>query len=212
MSKLIFTIVAIIVLNILPLIGNPELMLHYKTVLLVLAAGSLWLSQPAFSSKDTNEHKGSDKLTILIILLMSSASVLFSVIEWAYFSDTSSSLIVLDVAGIILLLTGIGIRIWAIQTLGKHFTATVTLTDDHQVITKGPYRFVRHPSYLGAFLAIIGAAVFLNSILATLFAAVCMSIAYYFRINVEEKMLSSYFGKSYESYKLRTKMFIPFLW
>ena len=212
MSKVIFTIVAIIVLNILPLLGNPELILHYKTVLLVIAAGSLWLSQPAFSSKDTNEHKGSDKMTILVILIMSSASVLFSVIEWAYFTNTASSSLLLNVAGIILLLTGIGIRIWAIQILGKHFTATVTLTENHQVITKGPYKFVRHPSYLGAFLAIIGAAVFLNSAWATLFAAVCMSVAYYFRISVEEQMLSSYFGKSYEGYKQKTKMFIPFIW
>lgn len=212
MNKIIFTLVAIMLLNLVPLLGRPELLLHYKTLILVIAAASLWLSQPAFSSTDAKAHAESDKNSIIIILVMSSLSVIASVVEWGYTTDTAYSSFGLNVIGLLLLTSGIIIRIWAIKTLGRNFTATVTLTDDHKFIVEGPYKLVRHPSYLGAFMAIVGCPVFLNAPWATLISFVFMTIAYVIRITVEEKMLTSYFGKSYEKYKRKTKMFIPFIW
>lgn len=212
MGKIIFTIAAIILLNLVPLAGKPELLMHYKTLVLVVAAACLWLSQPAFSSQDTKANRNSDKSSILVILIMSSASVVFSVVEWAYFTDTTYSSNLLTILGLVLLVGGITIRIWAIQTLGKHFTATATINNDHRLIENGPYKFVRHPSYLGAFMAILGTPVFLNAHWAILFVIIAMSIAYYIRISVEEKMLFDYFGKNYEQYKLNTKRIIPYIW
>jgi protein-S-isoprenylcysteine O-methyltransferase Ste14 len=211
-NKLIFTIVAILLLNIAPLLGNPELILHYKTIVLVIAAACLWLSQPAFSTTEAKSNRNSDRFSIVVILIMSSASVVSGVVEWAYFTDFSVSSFPATLLGFVMLAGGILIRVWAINVLGKHFTATATLNQDHQLIRTGPYRFVRHPSYLGAFLAIIGSTVFLNTIYAVAIAIICMSVAYYIRISVEEKMLASYFGKQYDEYQLKTKRFIPFVW
>lgn len=212
MNKILFSITAIVLLNLVPLLGKPELLLHYKTIILVIAAVSLWLSQPAYSNKDAKEHEGSDKKSILIILIMSSLSVVLSVVEWAYGTNTSESSFWLSSLGLVMLAGGIVIRVWAIRTLGKQFTATVTLTNNHQFISSGPYKLVRHPSYLGAFMAIVGCPVFLNAPLATLLSFIFMTIAYVIRITVEEKMLIAYFGKSYEKYKHKTKMIIPFIW
>lgn len=212
MNKIAFTIIAIVLLNLAPLAGKPELLLHYKTVILVIAAACLWLSQPKFSKRDTMAHESSDKKSIIIILIMSSLSVVSSVLEWAYTMNTDNHSVILTSTGFSMLVGGIAIRIWAIKTLGKNFTATVTLTEDHQFISTGPYKFVRHPSYLGAFLAIVGCPVFLNALWATILSFLFMTIAYVIRITVEEKMLSSYFGVNYERYKQETKMFIPFIW
>jgi protein-S-isoprenylcysteine O-methyltransferase Ste14 len=212
MNKIVFTVVAILLLNFAPLLGKPELMLHYKSILLAVAAGCLWLSQPAFSTQETKRDKSSDRLSIVVILLMSSLSVVASVSEWAYRNDAREFSLALTLLGAVLLVCGIAVRVWAIQTLGKHFTATVTLTNDHQLVRTGPYRWVRHPSYLGAFMAIVGAPVFLNAGWATLVAVVSMTIAYYLRIGVEEKMLSSYFGEQYLDYRKHTKRIIPFIW
>lgn len=212
MKKIIFTIVAIGLLNIAPLAARPELVLHYKSVLLIIAAACLWLSQPAFSTTETKRDQQSDRFSILVILLMSCLSVVSAVVEWAYLNNAQELSVVLTWLGALLLLGGITIRVWAIQTLGKHFTATVTLTDDHRLVRSGPYRWVRHPSYLGAFMAIVGAPAFLNAVWAILVAVVAMSIAYYLRIGVEEKMLSSYFGEQYGDYKKQTKRIIPFIW
>lgn len=212
MGKIIFTIIAIISLNLLPLIARPQLLLHFKTIVLVAAAACLWLSQPPFSAKDTKANQSSDKFSIIIILIMSSLSVLCSVLEWAYFSGNVNTLSVKSFLGLILLVVGIVIRVHAIRTLGKHFTATATINHDHLLITDGPYSFVRHPSYLGAFMAILGTPLFLNDSWAVPFVLVAMSIAYYIRISVEEKMLAGYFGERFEEYKLNTKRIIPFIW
>lgn len=212
MNKYTFTLIAIICLNILPLIGNPTLIFHYKTIVLVLAAAFLWLTQPAFSVNEAKSNYKSDKFSIIIILLMSSFSVVISNIEWAYYTNKEKTSILFTVVGFLLLLTGISIRVWSIKTLGKHFTATATVTKNHQLIKTGPYKAIRHPSYLGAFLAIIGSAVFLNVKWGIVMTAVAMSLAYYIRINVEERMLSLYFGEQYKIYKLKTKRLIPFIW
>lgn len=212
MNKIIFTIVAILLLNFAPLAARPELILHYKSILLALAAACLWLSQPAFSTEETKRDQSSDRFSILVILIMSSLSVVAAVSEWAYLNDAEQSSQLLTIIGAILLVCGIAVRVWAIQTLGKHFTATVTLTNDHQLVKSGPYQWVRHPSYLGAFMAIVGAPVFLNAHWAALVAFLSMTIAYYLRIGVEEKMLSAYFGNQYQDYKKVTKRIIPFIW
>ncbi|MES2006342.1 MAG: isoprenylcysteine carboxylmethyltransferase family protein [Bacteroidota bacterium] len=212
MNKLIFTIVAILLLNFAPLAAKPELILHYKSLLLALAAACLWLSQPAFSTTEAKRDQQSDRSSIIVILLMSSLSVVASVVEWGYWNNATEYSLQLTLLGAFFLVVGIGIRVWAIQTLGKHFTATVTLTDDHRLVKSGPYRWVRHPSYLGAFMAILGCPMFLNAYWAILIAFLAMTIAYYLRIGVEEKMLSAYFGKQYEEYQKNTKRIIPFIW
>lgn len=212
MNKIVFTIVAILLLNFAPLLGKPDVMFHYKSVILAIAAACLWLSQPAFSTQDTKRDVSSDRFSILVILIMSSLSVVAGVSEWAYMNNAVESSLAWTIVGAALLAGGIAIRVWAIQTLGKHFTATATLLNDHQLVKSGPYRWVRHPSYLGAFMAITGAPVFLNAWFAALAAVIFMSIAYYLRIGVEEKMLSSYFGNQYLDYKKTTKRIIPFIW
>jgi len=212
MNKVVFTIVAILLLNIAPLLGRPELIIHYKSISLIVAAACLWLSQPAFSSQDTKRDKSSDRFSILVILISSCISVVASVTEWAYFNDAQQYSLMFTQIGALLLICGISIRVWAIQTLGKHFTATATITDNHQLVKTGPYQWVRHPSYLGAFMAIVGCPVFLNAYWAAVIAAGSMTIAYYLRIGVEEKMLSSYFGEQYQDYIKRTKRIIPFIW
>lgn len=212
MNKTLFTIVAILLLNFAPLAARPELILHYKSLLLAFAAACLWLSQPAFSTTEAKRDQQSDRFSIIVILLMSSLSVVSSVSEWAYANKAIQSSLTATVAGLALLAGGIGIRVWAIQTLGKHFTATVTLTNDHQLVRSGPYRWVRHPSYLGAFMALVGCPLFLNAYWAVLVAFIAMSIAYYLRIGVEEKLLSAYFGEQYREYQKNTRRIIPFIW
>ena len=212
MNKILFTLVAILLPNFAPLAARPELILHYKSLLLAFAAACLWLSQPAFSTMEAKRDQQSDRSSIIVILIMSSLSVVAAVSEWAYANNAIQSSLAATVAGLFLLAGGIGIRVWAIQTLGKHFTATVTLTNDHQLVRSGPYRWVRHPSYLGAFMALVGCPLFLNAYWAVLVAFIAMSIAYYLRIGVEEKLLSAYFGEQYRLYQQNTKRIIPFIW
>jgi protein-S-isoprenylcysteine O-methyltransferase Ste14 len=96
--------------------------------------------------------------------------------------------------------------------LGKFFTATVQIKDDHQLIQGGPYQIVRHPSYTGAFLAILSSSMILNSWIGFIIAFIAMSLAYYVRIGIEERELIGKFQDRYIEYKKKTKMIIPYVW
>ena len=135
-NKIIFTFCAIITLNFLPLIGNPILMLHYKTLIISTAACILWLTQPGFSASEMNINKKNDRLSVLIILFCSSLSVFSSVFEWGYVVEKKSEINFLTVIGFIFLLTGIIIRVVSINILGKHFTATVNIVETHELDRK----------------------------------------------------------------------------
>lgn len=111
--------------------------------------------------------------------------------------------------GIFVMISGFILRQWSIQTLGKLFTPIISIKEDHKLIIKGPYKYVRHPSYSGLLMELLGAslAVF-NWISFTLIFCFMLPTLIY-RIKVEEKELTKKFGQDYVDYKSKTKMLIP---
>ncbi|MBK6894910.1 MAG: isoprenylcysteine carboxylmethyltransferase family protein [Flavobacteriales bacterium] len=85
--------------------------------------------------------------------------------EWAFFRGAPQMLDAWAISGIALLAFGTAFRLWAIRTLDRAFSATVQIKEGQQLITAGPYRWLRHPSYTGAWLAMIGAALLMHSYL-----------------------------------------------
>jgi protein-S-isoprenylcysteine O-methyltransferase Ste14 len=116
------------------------------------------------------------------------------------------------VAGIVIFSAGEAMRVWAKVALGRYFTYTVMTSSDQPVITSGPYRILRHPSYTGLLLIAIGAgAVWGNWLgLAALTLAILAGLAY--RIHVEEKALLADLGGRYRAYAEHHKRLIPFVW
>ncbi|PYQ59127.1 MAG: protein-S-isoprenylcysteine methyltransferase [Acidobacteria bacterium] len=111
--------------------------------------------------------------------------------------------------GVALILVGIAIRATAIVTLRRFFTVRVTIQESHELIERGIYKIVRHPSYSGALVSFIGLGfAFGNWLsLAIILAGALTGFAY--RIRVEEAALSSHFGEQYRQYAARTKRLIP---
>ncbi len=163
MKKITFTLAAILLYQIVPMLWTPQLLLHWKMLALIGAAAALWLSQPAIRQQETESHQNADRHTVWLILIMAGVSTIIPEIEWAYFRDDHAGDPRWNLIGLTLMAGGIGYRIWAIQTLGKHFTARVQTADTQSLVTSGPYRLLRHPSYLGAFVAIVGCAVLLQA-------------------------------------------------
>jgi protein-S-isoprenylcysteine O-methyltransferase Ste14 len=211
-KKIQLAISSVLITQIIPLLGKPELILHYKNVIVMLANMSLWLFQPAVSAKETTDNKSRDRYSVILILIMSVLSTIIPVADWAYFSNPYESNLTLTIVGFVILWFGVALRNYSIKILGKHFTPTIQLQQDHDLITTGPYSVIRHPSYLGALMAIVGIAIFFNSLIGTLAACIAMMIAYIVRITAEEKALKSLFGSKYQEYQKRTKKLIPFLW
>ena len=115
-------------------------------------------------------------------------------------------------AGVGLFVAGLLLRWWAIITLGRFFTMDVTIEKDHELVERGPFHMVRHPSYTGVLLAFAGLALTLGNWAALLVILVPIGAAFIHRMNVEENALSSALGPQYTDYMRRTKRLVPFIY
>jgi len=115
-------------------------------------------------------------------------------------------------AGVVLFVAGLFLRWWAIITLGRFFTVDVTIEKDHELVERGPFRVVRHPSYTGVLLAFVGFALTLHNWAALLIMLVPIFAAFIRRMNVEEEALSRALGSRYADYMRRTKRLVPFVY
>lgn len=211
MKKVLLSIISVVLMVFLPLLRNPSLVLHPKIIVIIIGSVCVWLTQPAFSAAETSAKKQSDKFSVILILSMSLISGVVPIIDWAYFNTDKNNFSWMTVFGVVMIVSGILFRAWSVKTLGIYFTPTVQIKEEHQLINTGPYKIIRHPSYFAAFLSITGAAVLLESITGIAVSIIAMSIAYYVRINIEERTLLDHFGNRYKEYMLRTKKIIPFV-
>jgi protein-S-isoprenylcysteine O-methyltransferase Ste14 len=114
--------------------------------------------------------------------------------------------------GVALMWAGIGLRLWAIFTLGDSFRTSVEVHAGQRVIERGPYRLIRHPSYTGLMLIIAGIGV-ADGTWASLAVALVLPLpALLRRISVEEEVLLAALGEPYAKYRSRTKRLIPGVW
>lgn len=115
-------------------------------------------------------------------------------------------------SGIFLMGAGIALRLYAITVLGPFFTTTVAIASEQTVIETGPYRLIRHPSYTGFLIILLGFGLILtNNWLSLLVIMGCALLAFSYRIKVEERVLLENLGASYQEYMRRTKRLIPFV-
>ena len=113
--------------------------------------------------------------------------------------------------GIGLMSVGIAFRQWAILVLGRFFSTTVRIVSDQKPVTTGPYHVVRHPSYTGALLTLLGVGLGSRTWAGTMIILALFGLAYNYRINVEEKALKAELGQAYTDYAKKTKRLIPFV-
>lgn len=114
--------------------------------------------------------------------------------------------------GALVLVAGGLLRIHAIRTLARHFTSRVTVFDDHALIRDGAYRWIRHPSYLGQILILVGLGALMANAVALVVAPLFTTIALLIRIRVEERALADHFGQAFEDYRRTTSRLLPFVW
>jgi protein-S-isoprenylcysteine O-methyltransferase Ste14 len=105
---------------------------------------------------------------------------------------------------------GIGFAIWARVYLGRNWSPRPAMKEHHELVTTGPYAYVRHPIYTGVMLAALGTA-----LMGTIFGIgmfVIISINFALRIGKEEKIMLELFPNQYPEYRKRTKRLVPFVW
>jgi protein-S-isoprenylcysteine O-methyltransferase Ste14 len=102
----------------------------------------------------------------------------------------------------------VALLVWTLPTLGPNLTDTVVTREHHTLVTRGPYRWIRHPFYVALALVIVaGALIVANWFVLASGTVVFVLLA--IRSRVEEEQLAARFGGAYREYKKRTGRFLP---
>lgn len=96
--------------------------------------------------------------------------------------------------------------------LGDYFTGAVAVSDDQPVVTAGPYRVLRHPSYTGLLLALAGLGLASANWIGFAAMAVISLIGVLWRIHTEERALLATLGAPYRAYAAQHKRLVPLVW
>jgi len=163
--------------------------------------------QPAyrpFEGSRTQEDRGTAAQILWTVYLTQAAALL----ELAWRRRVAIPLDLTTWAALASVVGGLALRTWAVVLLGPWFTWNVTVQTGQQLVTRGPYRFIRHPGYTGALIMFVASCVLLRSWVVALLAVLALVLAFQRRIRYEEALLVKTLPR-YQEYISRTYKLFP---
>lgn len=182
-----------------------------------LVAFILWaVMERGFSLLNLQQREGrkQEEGSYWLISLFWYGATIFSLLDaWSFgWTTFGAPLRLLRGSGMLLALCGIAIRFLARRDLGREYSVHVKTYDAHKLVTTGIYTMVRHPAYLGLLLLFMGIPLSEGSWGGTIVAAAGGIPAILYRIRIEEKLLSEWFGEPYRKYIERSWRLFPYVW
>ena len=185
--------------------------LTYAILILLLQLFSIFYNPQAGRNKKERKSGVKRHKVDLVLIQVFSLSVVFI----APFSDKHSICILnfgemVRFLGFIFVILGFIFMQMAEKYLDKQFSVEVTVQKNHELVQNGPYKFVRHPRYLGILTFFMGISIVFRSLLSIFFvAAIC--IVFIWRVYAEESLMHQEFNKEWEIYCKKSWRIIPFL-
>jgi protein-S-isoprenylcysteine O-methyltransferase Ste14 len=171
-----------------------------------------WVVSATGSKKGTMPNlKQFVEIRIGIIVLAAILALVFNRLPHSlenHYQTFNSNHIVLAL-GFVIFLLGLFTAVWARIYLGKNWGLPMTRKQDPELVTSGPYEYVRHPIYTGVLLMALGS--FFDVNVYWLLVFIIAAIFFIYSALAEERLMIKQFPKVYPAYKARTKMLIPFI-
>lgn len=184
----------------------------FAALILVWACSELWLG---WKRRSDDRSRRRDAGTLLLLLITVYACI--GIALWL--SHRASGRIdhpalrpALLWTGLALMAAGLALRFWAIRVLARFFTVDVNIQEGHELVRRGPYRWLRHPSYTGSLMTFLGFGLALGNAWSLLVVMAPVTVAFIWRMRVEERVLAEAFPSQYPEYARQTKRLIPFVW
>ena len=186
----------------------PRLLLPF--VWLIFSLYGAWRDTQTSSSEGKNEVRNHRRMLLFFLPVF---------VLWFFYlpysdqrADPAFSSTPLRWVGLVFFAIALLLRIEAIRAQGKQFSYAVTIQDGHQLALQGPYRWIRHPAYLG----VIGMFCGLSWVFARFELGLLMALLVWLwmesRIRDEEKLLLEEFGRDYAHYRQKTAKLVPFVY
>ena len=116
----------------------------------------------------------------------------------------------LNAVSVVLAVAGLLLALWARRTLGKNWSGTVTFKENHELIQRGPYAFVRHPIYTAMLSMYLGTALALGTT-GGLIGFLILFLSFWIKYRQEEALMLVHFGDQYRDYMKRVRALVPFV-
>ena len=133
-------------------------------------------------------------------------------LEWMYLPVFLPRALWMQIAGLVLILASVALRIWARAHIRGLYSGHVEVQVEHRLVQSGPYRFVRHPGYTGFLLMTLGVAIGYSSLIGLAAVPVLLLPGLAYRMKVEERLLTEQFDEDYRTYIRKSKKLIPGIW
>ena len=164
-------------------------------------------------SKYSRRAKSADRGSLwwLIVVLWIGIALAIS-LAYSGIGSVGAAAVPVQLFGFALMALGIAVRFLAIHQLGRLHMPVVAIQADHPLMDRGLYSRVRHPSYLGAIIALSGFGLALGNGLSALVVLVAALVSYGYRIHIEEIALVKGLGDRYVDYRRRTHRLSPWVY
>lgn len=184
----------------------PYVLFYVVTVFWVL---EFILFPSKFKSDDFKEKRTFRVILLGIVLtvLVNNVTVLFTPF---YLDNTVGN--ALRIVAMVTYPLGLALRYISTWTLGDYFTRDVAVSEDQRLISHGPYRFLRHPLYVGLFLLTVSVPLFFKNIPVLFLSMLYMGYVLNQRMRVEEAAMERILGDRYRAWKTKRYRFIPFIY
>ncbi len=192
-------------------LGNPARLVYVVSFLVLQTIIVLLIPDVGKNRGAGNQTVKRQQIALLLLQIIPLAIVILAPFtdhrEWGVFRHDEA----IRFIGIGLYVIGFVGMHWAEATLGKQFSTQVTLQEDHQLITSGPYRILRHPRYLGILFYMCGIALVFRSWFALILVVMLMLVLLW-RIHDEELLMQQEFGADWTQYAGKSWRLIPFVY
>lgn len=153
--------------------------------------------------------KGKESLSVVLFYVLFTIPSLLYVFTSIIDSLNLNFPFIVRFLGLVAIAISFWLFIWTHKTLGRNFSAILTIKKEHKLIQEGPYKRVRHPMYTAIYFMIYGFFLLSSNLLVGILPFISFSYLYFSRVKNEEKMMLQKFGKDYEKYMARTGRLIP---
>lgn len=170
----------------------------------------LWLIEfIIFPSKKKLEDSKTSSFSIILLAIL---FIAFTNAIMFYFDKLLVNSFVLKIIALFIYALGMVLRYYSLILLGKNFSRNVEVSENQELVSKGIYKYLRHPLYLGLFLLVIAIPLYVGNIALFLISIPIMFKAIDIRIKEEEKTMEVIIGARYLDWKKNRYKFIPFLY
>ncbi|OGQ35913.1 MAG: hypothetical protein A3F16_05495 [Deltaproteobacteria bacterium RIFCSPHIGHO2_12_FULL_43_9] len=181
--------------------------LDYLAILLL----TVWLFNEFYLPSTPRSNEIKERLSLQILVILQPGTIFITAAQYFWLGPTLTLLSTMRFFGLLMALSGLILRALSMVTLGKRYTMVVSIREGHTIVTRGLYKHIRHPGYLGMFLFLLGFVLFFSSSWG-LIVYMIWGIGQLYRIRIEERVLENFFGNFYTEYQKRSKRLIPFVY